>query len=151
MVLPDSAGAPERYVPPDCPTHPGLPNTNNANELIRLCFYFVSFYNFLSIFNLLANSDNICCVLGKADFYCLCFVGNFHFRVMTMMGAISNCVGVLDDVLNGLANVSEVCFSIVSDQTTLWTTNKSDLIIGGWSLEVLMGSGLIRQIFTVVC
>ena len=26
--------------------------------------------------------------------------------VMTMMGAISNCVGVLDDVLNGLASVS---------------------------------------------
>ncbi len=27
-------------------------------------------------------------------------------RVMTMMGAITNCVGVLDDVLNGMASVS---------------------------------------------
>ncbi len=36
-------------------------------------------------------------------------VGVFIFllaRVMTVMGAIPNCVRVLDDVLNGLASVS---------------------------------------------
>lgn len=56
-------------------------------------------------------SRNVVTRGGKPFIYCL-FVLNFFFlRVMTIMGAVPNCVLVLEDVLNGLASVS-VCASV---------------------------------------
>lgn len=50
--------------------------------------------------------DSKCTVFNLlgAWFYCLC---GYFYRVMTVMGTIDNCSGVLNDVLNGLASVSE--------------------------------------------